>query len=991
MRTDCGRKENALMEREPMAEDNSEVPQLTGRLAEAEVKAGRSISGTGFETWKGNPKEPEPTEEDATNMDPHDYEITPANPRPELYGPEVEAATERLESIKSTQTSEGGTPDLDQFVQQVLSEQPPSLQSLQFEQIYSRYNRLRGIDPATLNPPERAAYPALLEQTKTELNELFKQAKESGILLDVDEELNRVYDLVRYKFRVDPALVNRILEATKSNSIIAPDRSPIKTEKDLEDGYWYLFGGEGIESWDNAQLKGARGVYYKEGLRRIAQEFAVARGATISNDQLRLEEWEWNLEERRDVEPKLWTDNGYRIEFNEDLVRNQGDLERAYRQYIRNNIDLFKVNYKEMLQRDMPYLSRAIIEMGHRLGLEDSVIKRSTFEAKGRMLVLLADYFAATKQEEYLKEIMETFSKGNSPEMIEAANRAYGGRVWLAAVLLESEFVDIYKEYEGEEGERINLVIDQGYYKEDREKQLIRRIAKSRLTDPKNIERLMSEDANESWFGEDSAEAKRVQAIYDKQDRGEQISLSDQSFIKERESEAKEAVEIAKNLFSGLGWKADLMAPRVWIYDKTSGQEMLISVEDAVQKELGANFPVNYNYFMAFDDNARQTLLGPLQAERNGQPIRRPARVEQARRFIDPDGSISRVNERFSIIQQKLKTNQPLDVAERQLLEEIEGVNKDVMDRIQRKQSANEKLTSEEEEVLHGSMAISLVEWQKYKVFDKMREMRDAYFDAFYRLRMGNDLKNIELRRSGRVISYAEAMVWGSGQPLGIKKYLYFPEYILSLKKDYAWKPEYFGLAQICETRVRSVIRELGFRSYREFSAALGLNLASNKTGTQVIDSYEVERYYDRWMQTTNQYKRAMGGQIGQEYFIGFLISAMQDVYNNRASSGYNSDQVENQEQTFDKLKKTLHRPLQFAQGFFAYENDRTNYVHDSMRDGHWFLDKFIDWLSDPKKGGAVYPAEHGWLVRVLEHRRQNFGENNNFSYYEELKRREIK
>lgn len=914
----------------------------------------------------------------------------------------------------------------------------------QFEVSFNQYINLRNTNPTTLPPDQQAAYPTLLEQRRNEVNQFFAEAKESGLLLDVDEELDRIYDLVRYKFKSDPDSVSTILKIARGLERQPPgSRTSIKAEGDLEESYWILFGDEGIENWGNLQLRGARGVYYREGLRRIAQEFASEKGAVIPTEKLRLEEWEWNLDERRAIEPKMWEWTGYRIEFDRELVTNQETLQHAFRQYIRDNIGLLQADYRRMINETVRYLGDAVTDTGRRIGLSKREIQRNVLEAQGELQIPAVDHFARINQIEAVCGIMgESFCKDFTPERIEALNRAYDGKVWLAAVLLETDSsADGFKDYfqaEGLNGEYANKFLEQAYHKEKRKQALVRKIAMSALRNKKDLDKIMDEDANPNELFGDAPKASQLREIYRKideaderlktnlkdeidtegltaQERNERNlrqrmleiedniqKLSSQGLVEDSpeleaqrnslkqvqqqydqlitqrfidiekeagltteeknlkgraEEEAKEAVDMAINIFTALGWFADLGGPKVWINNK------LMNIEDAVQlildndknykyRDKDGNAVVNYSYFIPFDDTARETLIGrnssgelpDISELPKGviQPVRRPKMLERLRQAIDPNGEIAAID-------------RPKD-------------------------------------------GLSENEQQRYALYDRQKAMRDAYFNAFYILRTNKGgaeiVPGVRLQRDGRNLTYAEAMVWGSGQPLAIKKLYYFPEYLLSQKRDYIWKEEYIPIAMASDIKVRSIIRELGFRTYKEFSASLGMVLPQNKAETKADDSYEVQRYYeDRLSASDLQRKRAFGGKIGEQLFTGYLISALKEAFKTRQLGTYNTDNQVIAEAVYSVLVGVLERPLEFARGFFMYENDRKYYGHDSITDGHWFLDRFMEWLLNDRGGKQVFPSEliKGDLGKALTEHRQFMGEEKNFSYFEEIKRREIK
>ena len=331
----------------------------------------------------------------------------------------------------------------------------------EFYQKYSAYMSLRSIDPTTLPTEQQAAYPAILEQRKNEVKELFSQAREEGILDDVDNALSEIYDMVRYRFKKDPDFVITALDIArreKKKTQISRQEF-VETALSLENSYWHTFEDEG-GAWkpDQTRFRGIRAQYFSEGIRRISQEFAQARNYQIPSEQLRLEEWEWNIEDRADIEPKLWDRSELNtLLFKSDLLRDRADLERAFRQFIRYNLSTGNITVDFVLGEKQP-LENQVRSEAHRLGLGGDLANRLAAEAGGRLFLFAADWFSRIGKRKEVQQIMERFTD-DSTEKVIGLVLSYEGKPMEAASLLT---------FTGDEG-LIGLTPEMPLYKEFKE------------------------------------------------------------------------------------------------------------------------------------------------------------------------------------------------------------------------------------------------------------------------------------------------------------------------------------------------------------------------------------------------------------------------------------------------------------------------------------------------------------------------------------------
>lgn len=406
----------------------------------------------------------------------------------------------------------------------------------------------------------------------------------------------------------------------------------------------------------------------------------------------------------------------------------------------------------------------------------------------------------------------------------------------------------------------------------------------------------------------------------------------------------KELVDLIKDdKYKDVRRKIDSLVRKREVMLSTKSQLKTYFQDELAAGDYSVVDPV-YNYFLAFDDPARNAFLN-----------------------LDRDPDMSRDNLKKSIAK-VLNDEFNLDT-ERAAFD----ANPEIAALATEEKNVRWQLRLRELGVLDRHRILTE---KRGSMLGRMRRVLFAFDPEGKVQRYPGDLREerdqLELAMEKTLMAYQEAredvdllpnlrdlLFWESGQPLIGKKLTSHDPYIHSDFRNLNFKPDTDNLIYLFDLYIRPLPRELGV-NYRQFAVAMQLQ---KHRQPNILDDYEQERYYDRLKAADNQRKIVLGGTVegegGKKMQTPLIASPIKDpgkLITLKMDVGDLSEYKRSEpELRIEFLEKALERPLNFAKGFYPYLTDRTHTPQTAYRAGCAFLRKFVnDWLLDIEKSKAV-------------------------------------
>jgi hypothetical protein len=835
-----------------------------------------------------------------------------------------------------------------------------------------------------------------LKEALTNIEELWKEAMEQRILVDVYDQIERTYSDERSGRGIRPYMKKHAPTADMNlqQAFAEGDR--------IEAIYWNIFRDPKIQlvSMPNPErYAGLRKFVYEESLKRIKEKIVEeVGGQVVERDH---GPWEWDVDSYNDSE-KLYerTPMGY-IQFKPELVHDQADLERAFRQYIRLNLRPGTTDVSRVLE-DLPKLREAVVETATRLRLSDSEMNRLKSEAEARMIMFAAEWFAKIGKTENVCKLMVEFSK-DAAERITALCKSYDGKTMEAGRILDMEgdeglvdngeawitgmngvhFYDYFRA-EGVNGEYYNDKVAQDKYTSKIKRILVAKVALSKRRDSTNLNEIVSglkngtqetsdaEFVNSFGRVENSSDLeaiiKAAMEAYDKQDSGQTLSDNERNAIKlfqENTAEALDAVNTSMQMHVIFGFSSERNAPRLWEYDQHGNRRLGRSVEEEVLIRLGydpksGDCP-NFNQYLAFDDKAREVLIDDT--------LPKPDILKRIKKQLDPRNNLKRFksfnSQRDAIIRRQ-------EAQRRKFIE---------MHRI----VFAESMKYQEDYYKANPGELDLVD--EFQLGENLgtpalNSKRSSTIDV--------DINGKSIKLEVPMVEYQPLQDYGSGSPLSFKKTMYVPYWLLNDPNFYAPKVEARSMAQWCDTQIRGAGTELGTRKFKDFMMGWSLAQGGNDL---FFDNYELERFYDRFEEADKIRTRWVGGAIDRQEVasvfvspIGGLEELSSDDFILRAGRNTTIDR-RTDEMVIGVLRKVFSKQIDIAKAF-TFLNDRSYVGKASKWAGDRVLNAWFDWIDSPE-GIAAYPFDHYLIKDKLD--KTKLSQIKNRTPREEILRRDSK
>lgn len=307
---------------------------------------------------------------------------------------------------------------------------PPEIQQRgsDFQKAYFRYQYYLNLDPSSLSPEDQRNYQEALTVAEETIDNYFREARDRNLLVGLDQNLEQFYIREYRDIKLNPEQVRIQINRNRDES-----ENQLQISNRDEADFWNDLIAVAPATYRplRTRMEDIRKAFGQEGLMRILNETYRTSGIRIREREVK--DWEWKLD---NPDRKLWERHEFyhTLRLKKELIANEEDLERAYRQFIRDTLSTGNTTVDRVLGELKP-LEDVVTSEANQLGLDGNTVNRKRAEAGGSLLVFASDWFARIGKRKEVQTLMERFTD-ESTEKVLGLVLSYDGKPLEAGSLL---------------------------------------------------------------------------------------------------------------------------------------------------------------------------------------------------------------------------------------------------------------------------------------------------------------------------------------------------------------------------------------------------------------------------------------------------------------------------------------------------------------------------------------------------------------------------